>query len=184
MDVYVGEIKLFPYEKIPSGDGWVVCNGQILAIQQYAALFSLIGKNFGGDGKTTFGLPNMNGRTIWGCSYSPPIGTKGGTESVALTIRNLPAHNHKTLVVNSYDSYFPNEQYIGNPNIKTSGSKVSPNLGKVFTYITPNQSTQLVNLNAGSIGTSGGSVPHENRMPYVAMVYCIATSGYYPERPD
>ncbi len=183
MDVFVGEIKLFPYEKIPSRDGWVICNGQILAIQQYAALFSLIGKNFGGDGITTFGLPNMNGRTIWGGFNTSLIGTKGGAEKVALTTDNLPAHDHKTLVVNSYDSFFPNGQYIGNPNIKTSSTQSRTNLGKVFTYITPNQSTPLVNLNAGSIGASGGSVPHENRMPYVAMVYCIATSGIYPARP-
>lgn len=184
MDVYIGEIKLFPYKKIPAGDGWVICNGQILDIRQYVALFSLIGTSFGGDGKTTFGIPNMNGRTIWGCSYAPSIGTKGGAESVPLTIKNLPAHNHKALVVNSYDAFLPKGQYIGNPNIKTSSTQSRTNLGKVFTYITPNQSTPLVNLNADSIGASGGSVPHENRMPYVAMVYCIATLGLYPARPD
>lgn len=184
MDVYIGEIKLFPYKKIPTGDGWVICNGQLLEIRQNAALFSLIGTSFGGDGKTTFGIPKMNGRTILGYSNASPIGTKGGAESVALTTKNLPAHNHKALVVNSYEAFLPKGQYIGNPNIKTSSTQPRSNSGKAFTYITPNQSTPLVNLNPGSIGTSGGSVPHENRMPYVAMVYCIATLGYYPARPD
>lgn len=184
MDVYVGEIKLFPYNMIPSNDGWLICNGQILNIRQYTALFSLIGKSFGGDGINTFGIPKMNGRTILGYSNQSAIGTKGGAESVALKIENLSAHNHNALVVNSYDAFNPNGQYIGNPNIKTSGSTVKTNPGKVFTYITPSQMTPLVNLNAGSIGTSGGSVPHENRMPYLAMVYCIATLGLYPTRED
>lgn len=182
MDVFIGEIRLFPYERIPAGDGWVICNGQLLNVRQYAALFSLIGKNFGGDGITTFGIPKMNGRTILGCSNPQDIGTKKGTEKVTLIPDNLPAHNHTTLVVNSYDAFFPNQQYIGNPNIKTSSTQSRTNLGKVFTYITPTQSTPLVNLNSGSIGASGGSVPHENRMPYVAMVYCIATLGLYPQR--
>lgn len=180
MDSYLGEIRLFPYDLIPSG--WVPCDGRILNIGQYNALYSLLGIKFGGNGSTTFGIPNMNGRTMLGFyPGSSGVGTAGGSEFVTLLTTNLPCHSHNVNVVNSYDAMLPEADYLGNPNVKTNSGQTANNAAPSYGYA-PSDAAALVNMNPSSIGSSGGSVPHENRMPYLVLSYCIATTGIYPAR--
>jgi microcystin-dependent protein len=184
MENYLGEIRLFPYNRIPRG--WLVCNGQILSMSQNQALYALIGTKFyGGDGKTTFAVPNLNGRVIVGTvdnSYSEyTLGKTGGTESVTLTSDQLPAHDHTINANVSYDLALPSTNFLSNPNVQTSSTQKQKNTGNVNLYTTENPTTP-VNLAADSVANSNAAAPHENRMPFLTMVYCIASIGTWPPR--
>jgi len=190
MEAYIGEIRLFPYDRIPSADGWVPCNGQQYTIQQYQALYSLIGISFGGDARTYFNIPNLNGRVLLGYGQSPTTGTaytvgkSGGQPSVLLDSKTIPSHSHNMMVRDSYDAAIPGTNILGNETIPTNPGQTKKNTGNAFSYVstTPDASKKTT-LNAKSISIEGGGQPHENRMPFVTMVYCIATIGYYPPRP-
>jgi microcystin-dependent protein len=185
MDYFIGEIRLFPYNRIPSSDGWVPCSGQVMQISSYQALFSLLRTYYGGDGRVTFNLPNLNGRAIVG--YSPTsttyqLGSSGGSEGVILAMKNIPIHNHNVEVMNSYDAMLPAADFIGNPNVKTASGQIATNVGNSLLYTDTSSSPTL--LNSESVSTTGGNGVHENRMPFLAMVYCISTVGFYPPRQD
>jgi microcystin-dependent protein len=186
MDYFVGEIRLFPYNRIPAD--WKPCNGPTMQVQQYAALYSLISFTYGGDGKTTFNLPNLNGRAILGYTSGIRTGTVytmgqvGGTETVILNTTQLPTHTHTMEANNTYDSGGANTHYIGNPNVQTSATQTSKNSANANLYVTPTGSTPLVAM-APVITDAGSSAAHENRGPFLAMNYCIAVSGLYPPRP-
>jgi microcystin-dependent protein len=182
MDNYLAEIRLFPYTHIPKG--WMPCNGQTLSIQQNQALFALLGTIYGGNGTINFMLPNLNGRTVIGCGVSKSgttyqLGQSAGTESVTLTIDNLPAHTHLVNTNVSYDQGSPNTNYFGNANRPTNPSQPAQNTGTVNLFAPAGGA--LVSF-APSISPAGGSQPHENRMPYLAMLYCIAIQGVFPSR--
>jgi microcystin-dependent protein len=184
MDNYLGEIRIFPYSRIPSG--WLACNGQTLQIQQYQALFSLLSSIYGGNGSTNFNLPNLNGKVIVGQGTSTTgttyqIGIAGGAASVALTTANIPAHNHTVNAATTYDSNNATNELLGNPNVTTSTTQTDKNIAaaQVNLYGAGPANTTL---NSGSITTTGTAQAHENRMPYMALIYCIATSGQYPTR--
>ena len=169
MDPFVGEITLFAFGRTPQG--WMPCNGQVLNIAQYAALASLLGATYGGDGKTTFGLPDLRGKVVVNqgvsSSTSYPIGLTGGAESVALTIATIPPHSHTMRAVN------------------TTPATNSP-LGQMLAQsITPlyATSTNTQALAAGSMTQTGSGLAHENRQPSIALQFCIATVGLYPSRP-
>ena len=184
MENYLGEIRLFPYNRIPNG--WLACNGQTLPINQNQALYSLIGTKFaGGDGRTTFALPNLNGRIIVGTgingSTTYELGETGGLENVTLTSNQLPAHNHTINVNVSYDLALPSTNFLGNPNVQTSSTQKQKNTGNANLYTTV-MPTNPVNLEADSVANTNAAVPHENRMPFLAMVYCIAKTGIWPTR--
>jgi microcystin-dependent protein len=189
MDNYLGEIRIFPYGRIPSADGWVPCNGQVMQISQNTALFSLLSTYYGGDGTKTFLLPNLNGRTIigYGIKQGTPqfeygIGATGGSETVQLTISNMPVHNHYIFVKNSYDAMLPGTNFLGNPNIQTNSGQTPKNAsGSLFYTKTPTGTATT--LNSQTITPVGSGGAHENRMPFLALVYCIATKGIYPTRP-
>lgn len=185
-DFFVGEIRIFTGpSKIPSG--WLPCNGQVLLITQYVALYSLLGQQYtGGDGKTTFALPNLNGRGIlgWGVSAlsgtTYQIGQAGGTETVTLAANMLPQHTHNAYAVNSYNFPLPfNGAISGNPNIQGGGT--TANTAQANIYATP---TSISNVTAMApvISNTGGGGAHENRMPYLPIYYAIATQGTYPPR--
>ncbi len=190
MDNYLGEIRIFPYNRIPSSDGWKACSGQTLQIRENVALFSLLGINYGGDGKVTFMLPNLNGRTIIGCGikegqqpHTYAIGSTGGFETIPLKGDSMPTHNHPIYVKNSYDAMLPGTNFIGNPNIQTSSSQAPKNAYNSLFY-TGISSGQATWLNPLSISSEGGGIGHENRMPFIALVYCIATKGVFPPREE
>lgn len=193
MDNFLGEIRLFSYAG-PNVDQiinntWIPCHGQLLTINQYQALYSLIGFQFGGDQKTNFNLPNLNGRTIIGYGKSPFSGTvyqtgnAGGLEAVQLTTLNLPQHNHTINANEQYDSLNPKLHFPGNTN--KPGSTVATanqNKGTVNLYI-PINKTALTTLNPATIASTGAGVAHENRMPFITQQYYIAYVGVYPPKP-
>ncbi|MBP2312715.1 phage tail protein [Azospirillum soli] len=180
-EAYIGEIRLFPYNNIPSG--WHVCDGSLLTVQQNVALFSLLSTSFGGDGRTNFALPDLRGRTIIGAygvnqNVATQVGGKGGTETVTLTQTQMPVHNH-TLQGSSSNAGTanPTNGYFAVPTAPSTLTN-PPATPPIYSPAT----TPQVALNSNIIQPAGGNQPHENRQPFIALQYCICVSGYYPQR--
>lgn len=168
-DQYLGEIRMFAGNFAPLN--WAFCNGQLLSISQNTALFSLIGTYYGGDGVTTFGLPNLQSRIPLhqgqGIGLSPyVIGQNGGTENVTLTTQQMPQHNHNVQVFNAPGS----TNRVGGNYLADSTS------GNVY------QSAQNNNLNVSAVSFAGNSQPHANIQPYLCITFIIALQGIYPSR--
>ena len=165
---FIGEVRLVGFNFAPRG--WAFCDGQILAIQSYTALFSLLGTTYGGDGRTTFGLPDLRGRTPIGVGTGPGLtprtwGAKGGVESVTLNATQIPPHSHTVNVSGeSADSNKPQGNELA------SGQ---------FYHAT---STSQAQLAAGTVANTGGGQSHENMEPFLVMRWCIALTGIYPSR--
>jgi microcystin-dependent protein len=168
---YLGQIMLFAGNFAPVG--WAFCNGQLLPINQYQALFSLLGVTYGGDGITTFGVPDLRGRAPIHFGQGTnvqnyPLGAKGGVEEVALLTTQMPAHTHG----------------FGQNCSNAPGGESSPAnnyLGPVDPGIY--STTQNAQMGAGTSSIAGGSQPHENRAPFLALNYVIAVEGIYPQHP-
>jgi len=165
---YVGEVRLVGFDFAP--DGWALCAGQTIPIQEYNTLFSLIGTTYGGDGQTNFNLPDLRGRipihqgTGGGNTYS--IGQTGGLESVSLNLSQYPTHNH--VLLGSTNSGAGN-----NP----AGDAVGAAL-KVYSTDAP-----ATAMNSKMLGfNSGGSQPHENRQPYLVLNWIISLYGTFPSQ--
>lgn len=177
-DWFLGEIRLFPYTRVP--EGWVVCDGAILPINQYQALYSLLGYQFGGDGMTTFALPDLRGRVpvASGENYNYRYGIKDGAESVTLTVSQMPAHTHRVAALGSQaDSVAPGGGFPAHVGVPPDQSP-SPPLYNQY------NAAAVTALSPATIGSTGNTAAHENRQPTIAMVYCIATKGYYPPRSN
>jgi microcystin-dependent protein len=169
-DQFLGEIRQFGFNFAPYG--WALCNGQLLAISQNTALFSLIGTYYGGDGITTFALPNLQSRVPihqgQGTGLSPyVIGQLAGNESVTLSSQQMPQHNHNMNVFNGPAA----TNRSGNAYLADSTS------GNVYTTGNPNST-----LNPNAITFNGSSQPHNNIQPYLCINFCIALQGIYPSR--
>jgi len=165
---YLGEIRLFGFGYEPKG--WALCDGRMLAIQQFQALYSLIGTTYGGTA-TTFALPDLRGRVPAHLSSQFHLGTKIGTETERLSINQVPTHSHMMQgAAASASSVNPTGQLL---------AEASLNL-----YAREPPNSTLVRLNEGTIELQGGSQPHENRQPYLAVSFCIALEGLYPPRPE
>lgn len=167
---FVGEIRMFAGNFAPRG--WAYCDGQLLAVSQNDALFSLLGTIYGGDGRTTFGLPDMRGRLPIHAGSGPGLsprrlGAKFGSENETLTVNQLPSHGHGFRVSSA----------SGNQN-NTAGQYLasSPNV-RLFRPGGANS-----NLNASSIANTGDSRSHTNMMPYLCVNFIIALVGIYPSR--
>lgn len=177
-DFFLGELRIFPYSKIPSG--WAACDGSLLQIKANAALFSLIGKTYGGDGVTTFGLPDLRGRTPVAFGQLPSqsltllVGANGGTETVPLTQAQTPPHVHQVAAVSTAGTQiYPAGNYIaavGNP---------APLSTRAY-YGVPGT---LVAQAASTVSVTGASVGHNNMQPFLALSICIALTGFFPPRP-
>jgi len=171
-DNFVGEIRIFPFNFAPTG--WALCNGQLLPISQNTALFSLLGTQFGGDGRSTFGLPNLQGSIPVGQGQGPglslyDIGESGGVASLTLLVSTIPSHSH-TLPV----SATPGRVNTPSPSaVLGATGRGSPDVyaGSV-----------TGNMSAAGSGNAGGGQPHNNLMPYLVLNYCIALTGIYPSR--
>lgn len=167
MEPFLGEIRCFSFGKIPTG--WQPCQGQTLSINQYAALFSLIGTQFGGNGTSTFQLPNLQGRVPVDYSTSQPVGTSGGVENVTLTQSTMPSHNHPVSAG------------------ATSADKNVALSNFLAMLAAPHQSygpaSNLTAMATDIVGTQGGNQPHNNMQPYTVLSYCIAMQGIFPSRP-
>lgn len=167
---FVGEIRMFAGNFAPRS--WAFCDGQLLAVSQNDALFSLFGTIYGGDGRTTFGLPDMRGRLPLHQGAGPGLserrlGSKGGTEQVTLTTNQLPPHNH-TISASSSDAESANNNPVGNV-LAVSGAKI---YGE----------DHALDLNSSTLSNTGGSHPHTNLMPTLCVNFIVALQGIYPSR--
>jgi microcystin-dependent protein len=171
MNPYLGEIRIFPYNFAPKN--WAMCNGQLLSIQSNTALFALLGTTYGGNGTTTFALPNLQSRVPihqgQGQGLSPYVlGQNGGTENVTLNIQQMPRHNHNIAAVGSAaGSNRVANNYLAND---TSGNLYSPG---------PSDGTTL---NPNAVSFAGNNQPHSNIQPYLVLTFCIAVQGLFPPR--
>ena len=172
MDQYLGEIRMFGGNFAPIG--WALCNGQTLSISENEALYSLIGTTYGGDGVQTFMLPDLRGRAPLhqgqGLGLTNRVlGQQVGTETVTLTTQQIAAHSHGFTAFNSYGSNpSPAQGFLA----KSTDAQFNG---------TPNYSATTDGvMNAASVTSSGGSQPHENIQPTLAINYIIATFGMYP----
>ncbi len=166
MDQFLGQLALFPWSVIPKG--WMPCQGQILQISANQPLFALIGVTFGGDGRTTFGLPDLRGRTPIMSSPSYPLGAQGGEEFHQLTAQEVPQHNH--LIMATTNAAQPTPPRITNSLLGTSNPSI-------YAQAMPSTNNPLVN---STLAPFGGNQGHENRTPFLAMSWCIAISGQFP----
>jgi microcystin-dependent protein len=164
---FIGQLQLFPFGFAPKG--WLVCAGQTLPINQNQALFSLLGTTFGGDGITNFKLPDLQGRAPVGAGPGFALGQNGGQEFYTLTFAEVPAHTH-TLTGTSA---------AAGPS-SSANNLLAATPGDLKIYDPANVNN--VNMNPASVTTTGASAPHENRTPFLAMTWCIATIGIFPSR--
>lgn len=171
---FLAEIRIFGFNFSPRG--WAFCNGQILPIAQNTALFSLVGTTYGGDGRTTFGLPDLQGRApiFWGQGPGLSdyiLGENGGTTSVTLTTNQLPGHTHTVQAVAANGS--------SNTPVGNDWGKVAAGRGALNLY---NPASDGTSMNAAAFPNAGGSQPHNNMAPYLSLNFCIALQGIYPPR--
>ena len=172
-DPFVAEIRIFPFNFPPQG--WAWCDGQILPISQNTALFSLLGTTYGGDGKTTFALPNLQGSAPMHPGQGPglslyDLGQSGGTQAVTLLEAEMPSHNHSLTSVAGFNATdnSPQNNVFG----KGDAGLIAYNPG----------GRNLVTMAFQSVGLTGSSLPHNNMMPSLTLYFCIALQGVFPPR--
>ena len=169
-DPFVAEIRIFPFNFAPTA--WAFCDGQIMPISQNTALFSLLGTNYGGNGQTTFALPNLQGRAPMHPGQGPglslhDLGETGGSDTVALIASEMPAHSHALLASTSpASSRNPSDAAIA----RSRGANAY------------GPASNLVTMNAQSLTPAGGGQPHNNLQPYLTLSFCIALQGVFPPR--
>ncbi len=168
MDQYIGEIRMFAGDFAPMG--WALCNGQLLSISQYEALYSLIGTTYGGDGQTTFAVPDLRGRVPIHAGQNPATGSTysngqaGGVETVTLTSQQMPLHNHVVYAT------------------AVDGTQAEPTNG-VWATSTLNEysaGSPAAAMAANAVAPAGNSQPHDNMMPFQCVSFIIAVEGLYP----
>lgn len=209
MDAFLGTIIAWAPNFAPRG--WLFCNGQELQIRQYSAVFALLGTQYGGDGVSTFALPNLNSRVAVGANMggTPPPGTTpyslgktGGADSVTLLAGNLPTHTHSAtstpnLTISNLNVQLPASTSTGNtatPGNLVALAKALDSSGvpvEMYTTGTTDTTIKPANVTGGTIdgtitttvGATGGSTPFDNRQPYLALNYIICVEGIFPSRP-
>ena len=167
---FVGEIRMFAGNFAPQG--WAFCDGQLLAVSQNDALFSLFGTIYGGDGRTTFGLPDLRGRVPIHAGSGPGLsprnlGSKGGTETVTLTTNQLPSHTHAVKGTND------------NADASEPGGQLPAQSTTIDLYV---NTAPTVDFNAAAVPGVGGSGSHSNVMPFLCINFIVALFGIYPSR--
>jgi microcystin-dependent protein len=168
-DPFVAEIRIFPFDYAPQG--WAWCDGQLLPLSQNTALFSLLGTTYGGDGKSNFALPDLQGRAPMHPGQGPglslrDLGEAGGSETVSLLESEIPSHAHTLAVsVRPADALNP--------------GGLSPGTGNAL-YAAPGP---LAGMAPEALAPAGGDQPHNNMQPYLTTYFCIALQGIFPSRP-
>jgi microcystin-dependent protein len=169
-DQFVAEIRIFPFNFAPTG--WAFCDGQLLPLSQNTALFSLLGTTYGGDGKSNFALPDLQGSIPVQSGQGPglslyDLGEQTGVETVTLLQSEIPAHTHsmRAQTVDQGDNRVP-----------------GPSLDLGNTQVYSDASTPNTQLDPSAAAPAGGGLPHNNLMPYLTLTYCIALQGIYPPR--
>jgi microcystin-dependent protein len=173
MDPFVAEIRIFPFNFAPKG--WAFCDGQILPLSQNTALFSLLGTTYGGDGKSNFALPNMQGNAPMHPGQGPglslhDLGETGGSETVTLLESEIPSHSH---IMTSFTG-------LGN-RLTPVANSISRETGAT-SFVPSTANPALVNMADNAITPAGGDQPHNNMQPYLTLNFCIALQGVYPPR--
>jgi microcystin-dependent protein len=171
-DPFVAEIRIYPFNFAPKG--WAFCNGQLLPLSQHTALFSLLGTTYGGDGKSNFALPDLQGRAPMHPGQGPglslhDLGESEGSETVTLLESEIPAHSHQLLAQ-------INPGNLAAPSPVRSLARTSPG-----TAYTPSV-TGLVPMAPQALAPAGGDQPHNNLQPYLTLNFCIALQGVFPPR--
>ena len=164
---FIGELKLAGFNFAPRG--WAFCNGQLLPIAQNTALFALLGTNYGGNGQTTFALPDLRGRTPVHIGSNVNLGEQGGVESVTLTVAQLPAHGHT--LAGSSD--------LANASAPGGALPAAKPRGGINRYAPAGSDTVMA---PGSVAAAGGGQPHNNMQPYLVLSWLIALEGVFPSR--
>ncbi|WGY03958.1 tail fiber protein [Nocardioides sp. QY071] len=161
---FLSEIRLMSFNFPPQG--WALCNGQFLPINQNQALFSLLGTTYGGNGQTTFALPDLRGRVPIHMGGGFTLGQTGGQEAHTVTVGELPAHTHAVRVsaTSTGGTASPAGAYLGGANNAYRSGPAS------------------TSLNPASVTSVGGSQPHENRQPFLTLSFCIALQGIFPSQ--
>jgi microcystin-dependent protein len=175
-DPFVAEIRIFPFNFPPTG--WAFCDGQLLPISQNTALFSLLGTTYGGDGKSTFALPDLQGSAAMHPGQGPglslyDLGQIGGSETVTLLVSEIPAHAHG----------------VGRA-LNDAGNNISP-VNAVWAQSAAGRGAAALykdgsptgKVNIQSLNITGGGLPHNNMQPYLTLNFCIALQGIFPQRP-
>jgi microcystin-dependent protein len=163
-DPFLGEIRMFAFDYLTPG--WAMCNGQVLSISQNQALFSLLGTTYGGNGQTTFGIPDLRGRVPIHFGSLHALGEVSGQEAHTLTIAELPAHTHFA--------------QASTTDAETNVPSNSAYLGAVNNTYAP--ASNLVAMGPTELSFTGGSQPHPNMQPYLVVSFCIALQGIFPSR--
>lgn len=175
-DPFVAEIRIYPFNFPPKG--WAFCNGQLMPISQNTALFSLLSTTYGGDGKSTFALPNLQGEVPMHPGQGPglslhDLGEQSGVEFVTLLQTEIPAHAH--LVGRASTAAGDSVTPVGSVWAQAGAGR-----GSAALYHEP-PATGTVNPN--SLAPTGGGLPHNNMQPYLTLNFCIALQGIFPSRP-
>lgn len=164
---YVGEIRMFAGNFAPAG--WAFCSGQLLPISENETLFNLIGTTYGGDGQSTFALPDLQGRVPIHMGTGPGLSTRdlaetGGAEEITLTVTQIPLHGH-----------IPQASSAGGSDNPAGNFWANSTTGKPYAAAPP-----TVTMNAGTMGPTGGSQPHDNMIPYLCVSFIISLFGIFP----
>jgi len=182
MDVFVAEIRIFPFNFAPKG--WAFCNGQLMPITQNTALFSLLGTTYGGDGESTFALPNMLDSAPMqpgqgqGLSQRD-LGEMSGVESITLLSSEIPAHTHTISASNAEPTTDAPTGELPARGFWDSGSES----GQLAFYTPTAGNPPIVSMAPQSLALAGGGLPHNNMQPYLTLNFCIALQGIFPQRP-
>ncbi|MDQ2771523.1 MAG: tail fiber protein [Bacteroidota bacterium] len=179
MDPFIGEVRAVGFNFAPRG--WALCQGQLMSISQNTALFSLLGTTYGGDGRTTFGLPDLRSRFIVQPGQGPGLsnyvlGQMSGSESETLTTNEMPAHTHPLSGVTV------NANSGAGSTAAPAGNVLASNAG-VQHYASAPDAQMIAGSVAGTTTSVGGGTAHANTMPSLGMYYVIATQGIFPQRP-
>ena len=172
-DPFVAEIRIFPFNFAPRG--WAWCDGQLLPLSQNTALFSLLGTTYGGNGKSNFALPDLQGRAPMHPGQGPglslhDLGETGGSETVSLLESEIPSHSHP----------LRGTVEDGSQGTLAAGVTIATSVGG--TLYQTNTGSGLVSMNANAIVPAGGDQPHNNMQPYLTFYFCIALQGVFPPR--
>jgi microcystin-dependent protein len=178
-DPFVAEVRIFPFNFAPKG--WAFCDNQLLPISQNTALFSLLGTTYGGDGKSTFALPGLQGNVPLHAGQGPGLSLwvlceEQGSDTVTLLQSEIPAHSH---AVNAKTQNADTNNSNPNGQVLAAGHYGAAQGGAVNYYFTGNPDTVMA---PNCIGPTGGNQPHNNLMPYLTLNFCIAMQGVFPPR--